>query len=70
MLTGKLLYSYTVFFCMQVRLVTSWYHLGMDFIGPLSPPSLSRNRFILTISDYQVRLGKGLRSCPVAKWGE
>ena len=24
----------------------------MDFIGPLSPPSLSGNRFILTISDY------------------
>ncbi len=24
----------------------------MDFIGPLSPPSQSGNRYILTISDY------------------
>lgn len=29
-----------------------WYHLGMDFIGPVSPPSSSGNRFILTITDY------------------
>ena len=29
-----------------------WYHLGMDFIGPLSTPSRNGNRFILTISDY------------------
>ena len=29
-----------------------WYHLGMDFIGPLSPPSRNGNWFILTISDY------------------
>ena len=24
----------------------------MDFIGPISPPSQSGNRYILTISDY------------------
>lgn len=29
-----------------------WYHLGMDFIGPISPTSSNGNRFILTISDY------------------
>ena len=29
-----------------------WYQLGMDFIGPISPPAQSGNRYILTISDY------------------
>ena len=29
-----------------------WYHVGMDFIGPLSPVSSNGNRFILTLSDY------------------
>ena len=27
----------------------AWYHLGLDFVGPISPPS---NQYILTISDY------------------
>ena len=34
-----------------------WYHLGMDFIGPISPVSRSGNRYILTISDYFTRFG-------------
>lgn len=29
-----------------------WYHIGMDFIGPISPTSTAGNRYILTISDY------------------
>lgn len=29
-----------------------WYHIGMDFIGPISPVSEMGNRYILTISDY------------------
>ena len=29
-----------------------WYHLGMDFVGPISPPSYHGNRYILTVSDY------------------
>ena len=29
-----------------------WYHIGMDFIGPISQPSEAGNRYILTISDY------------------
>ena len=29
-----------------------WYHLGIDFIGSISPMSLSGNCYILTISDY------------------
>ena len=29
-----------------------WYHLGIDFVGPISPPSSEGNRYILTVSDY------------------
>ena len=29
-----------------------WFHLGIDFVGPISPPSDSGNRYILTLSDY------------------
>ena len=29
----------------------------MDFIGPISPQSLSDNRYTLTISDYFTRFG-------------
>ena len=29
-----------------------WYHIGIDFIGPISPISKSGNRYILTVSDY------------------
>ena len=29
-----------------------WFHLGIDFIGPISPPSSAGNRCILTVSDY------------------
>lgn len=35
-----------------VPVKSPWYHLGIDFIGPISPPSASGNRYILTISDY------------------
>ena len=28
-----------------------WYHLGIDFVGPISPPSSEGNRYILTVSD-------------------
>ena len=28
------------------------YHIGIDFIGPISPASSKGNRYILTISDY------------------
>ncbi|KAL5471569.1 hypothetical protein EMCRGX_G029696 [Ephydatia muelleri] len=30
----------------------TWYHVAIDFIGPISPMSLSGNRYILTLSDY------------------
>ena len=29
-----------------------WYHIGIDFIGPVNPTSSQGNRYILTISDY------------------
>lgn len=29
-----------------------WYHVGIDFIGPLSPTSLDGCRYIFTLSDY------------------
>ena len=29
-----------------------WHHVGMDFIGPITPISSNGNRFILTLSDY------------------
>ncbi len=40
-----------------VPVVSSWYHLGIDFIGPLSPPpGEDGSRYILTISDYFTKL--------------
>ncbi len=36
-----------------VPVVSPWYHLGIDFIGPLSPPGEDGSRYnILTISDF------------------
>ena len=29
-----------------------WFHVGIDFVGPISPSSESGNRYILTLSDY------------------
>ena len=33
------------------------YYIGIDFVGPLSPSSLTGNRYILTVSDYFTRFG-------------
>lgn len=35
-----------------VPVKSPWHHLGMDFVGPISPLSKNGNRYILTISDY------------------
>ena len=35
-----------------IPVYSPWHHVGMDFIGPISPISNSGNRFILTLSDY------------------
>ena len=29
-----------------------WYHVGIDFIGPISPTADDGSRYILTLSDY------------------
>lgn len=35
-----------------IAVKSPWHHVGIDFIGPLSPPSRQGNRFILTLVDY------------------
>ena len=35
-----------------VPVVSPWYHLGIDFVGPFHTPSKQENRYILTIADY------------------
>ena len=35
-----------------VPVKSPWYHIGIDFIGPIDPTSSHGNRYILTISDY------------------
>ena len=35
-----------------VPVKSPWYHLSLDFVGPISPPSRTGNRYILTVSDY------------------
>ena len=29
-----------------------WHHVGIDFVGPISPASSTGNKYILTLSDY------------------
>ena len=35
---------------------STWHHIGVHFVGPLSPPSSSENRYILTLTDYFSKL--------------
>ena len=35
-----------------VPVKSPWFHISIDFIGPISPTSSQGNRFILTLSDY------------------
>ena len=35
-----------------VPVKSTWHHIGIDFIGPISPVSKSGNKYILTVSDY------------------
>ena len=39
-----------------VPVVAPWHHIGIDFVGPLSPPSTQGSHYILTISDYFSKL--------------
>ena len=33
------------------------YHVGIDFVGPISPTTKNGNRFILTMTDYFTKYG-------------
>lgn len=35
-----------------IPVVSPWYHIGIDLIGPISPASKQGNQYILTISGY------------------
>ena len=35
-----------------IPLKSPWFHLGINFIGPIPPPSSAGNQYILTVSDY------------------
>ena len=35
-----------------VPVKSPWYHIGIDFIGPLTPVAQDGSQYILTISDY------------------
>ena len=35
-----------------VPVVSPWYHIGIDFIGPISPASTQGSHYILTVADY------------------
>ena len=35
-----------------VPVVSPWHHIGIDFIGPISPPSHQGSQYILTMADY------------------
>ena len=35
-----------------VPVQSPWFHVGIDFVGPVTPKSVHGNRYILTLSDY------------------
>ena len=35
-----------------VPVVSPWHHIGIDFIGSISPPSIQGSQYILTVTDY------------------
>ena len=40
-----------------VPVKSAWYHIGMDFVGPIHPMTHNGNQFILTICDYFSKFG-------------
>ena len=49
-MNGKLTCGRPELHCVPVQ--SPWFHVGIDFVGPISPPSVSGNSYILTLSDY------------------
>jgi IS30 family transposase len=35
-----------------IPVVSTWHHIGIDFVGPVNPTSRHGSRYILTVSDY------------------
>ena len=35
-----------------VPVQSPWFHVGIDFVGPVTPESVHENRYMLTLSDY------------------
>ena len=35
-----------------IPIVSPWYQIGIDSVGPIYPDSTQGNRYILTVSDY------------------
>ena len=52
-----------------VAVKSPWYHLGIDFIGPIFPVSRSGNRFILTVSDYFTKFAYACSPYKGSEWG-
>ena len=43
-----------------VPVKSPWYHVAIDFIGPITPTSQKGNRYILTISDYFTKYAEAI----------
>ena len=35
-----------------VPVKSTWHHIGLDFVGPINPPTATGNQYILTLCDY------------------
>ena len=46
-----------------VPVKSPWYHIGIDFVGPITPTSVNGSRYILTISDYFTKWVKSIPTC-------
>ena len=46
-----------------IPVVAAWHHIGIDFVGPISPSSTKGSRYILTIADY---FSKWVEAIPTA----
>ena len=44
----------------SVPVHSPWFHVGIDFVGPISPPPASGNSYILTLSDYYTKWVKAV----------
>jgi hypothetical protein len=56
---GKLTCGRPELHCVPVQ--SPWFHVGIDFVGPISPPSVSGNSYILTLSDYFTKWVEAVR---------